>query len=542
MTWRKQYEEWISSPHITDEEKNMLLEMDENEKQDAFYRDLEFGTAGMRGRMGLGPNRMNKYMIRLAAKGLADMLGSGKKAAVAYDTRNNSKLFAEETAGVLAASGIDVFLFDRCSPVPLLSYTVRKLGCDGGVVITASHNFKEYNGFKVYNALGCQMDVKSTETISASMNSMEDRFSIDTVPLTDEHITYIGDDIINGFLGEVMKSSPDIDRSSAEALNIVYTPLHGSGRDYVTSVLDKAGFRNVSIVEAQREYNGDFPTVVKPNPEEQQALSMAGQQLLQEEADILIGTDPDCDRVGVGVRNGDEVVYLSGNQTGALLIDFLAQAGEPEGKTLITTVVTGEIGRITAESYGINTVKTLTGFKNICGVMEGMKQEEFFMGYEESYGYLPGDHARDKDGVSSALVICQMAAYWKSQGKNLIEVLSALYDKHGHWIDEQQSFVFEGSAGAEKISGIMTDFRSKGADLFECTGNAGSLIDYSQGINGLPPANVLIFTFDGGSWIAVRPSGTEPKIKFYYCINAAAEEEAAKLYHSLRSRIEELLR
>lgn len=535
MTWRKQYEEWISSPHITDEEKNMLLEMDENEKQDAFYRDLEFGTAGMRGRMGLGPNRMNKYMIRLAAKGLADMLGSGKKAAVAYDTRNNSKLFAEETAGVLAASGIDVFLFDRCSPVPLLSYTVRKLGCDGGVVITASHNFKEYNGFKVYNALGCQMDVKSTETISASMNSMEDRFSIDTVPLTDEHITYIGDDIINGFLGEVMKSSPDIDRSSAEALNIVYTPLHGSGRDYVTSVLDKAGFRNVSIVEAQREYNGDFPTVVKPNPEEQQALSMAGQQLLQEEADILIGTDPDCDRVGVGVRNGDEVVYLSGNQTGALLIDFLAQAGEPEGKTLITTVVTGEIGRITAESYGINTVKTLTGFKNICGVMEGMKQEEFFMGYEESYGYLTGFHARDKDGVSTALAVCRMAAYYKSKGMTLTDAMDALYRKHGYWMDRQESFVFEGESGEKRIKDLMSMFRREEADVFSEIAAVKEVIDFSTGIDGLTATNLLKFIFEDGSWLAVRPSGTEPKIKFYYCIKDGNEKFFTELSQSIHA-------
>ncbi len=535
MTYKERYEEWISSPHLDDQEKKTLEALAEEEKQDSFYRSLEFGTAGMRGKMGLGPNRMNRYMIRLAAKGLAMLLGSGSKVAVAYDTRNNSREFAQETARVLAASGIDVFLYDRCSPVPLLSYTVRKLGCDGGVVITASHNFKEYNGFKVYNSAGCQMDVESTEKISANMDSISDKLGIKAALEDDGHITYIGDDVIEGFLQEIMKSSPDIDRSAAAALKVVYTPLHGSGREYVKSVLAEGGFDNVSIVRAQQEYDGNFPTVVKPNPEEQQALAMAGQQLLSEEADILIGTDPDCDRVGVGVRKGDEVVYLSGNQTGALLIDFLAQAGEPAGKTLITTVVTGEIGSIIAGSYGINVRKTLTGFKNICGVMEGMKPEEFFMGYEESYGYLTGFHARDKDGVSAALAVCRMAAYYKSKGMTLTDAMDELYRRHGYWMDRQESFVFEGESGEKKIKDIMVMLREKEHDMFTDAGKVTEVLDFSKGLDGLPPTNLLRFVFEDGSWLAVRPSGTEPKIKFYYCIKDGNEAFFTKLSQSIHA-------
>lgn len=543
MEYKKIYEEWTNSQYLTEEEKQILREMPDEEVYEAFCKYAEFGTAGMRGIMDLGTNRLNKYTIRMASKGLAELLGKGSKVAVAYDTRNNSKEFAVETAKVLAAAGIKVFLFDRYSPVPLLSYTIRQLGCDGGVVITASHNTREYNGFKVYDNTGCQMNEDMAGRIASNIAALDDELAIATAQPDDENIEYIGEDIIDGFLEAVGKCDTGIDRKAAADINIVYTSLHGSGRDYVLKTLQSAGFSKVRLVDEQADFNGDFPTVGKPNPEDKAAFTIAEKIALAENADIIIGTDPDCDRIGIGVVNNGSVKYLTGNQTGVLLIDFLAGMNDNNaGRKLVTTIVTSDMGKTVAESYGIDVIRTFTGFKNIGAEMNRMTPGEFFMGYEESYGYLPGDHARDKDGVSSALVICQMAAYWKSQGKNLIEVLSALYDKHGHWIDEQQSFVFEGSAGAEKISDIMTDFRSKGADLFECTGNAGSLIDYSQGINGLPPANVLIFTFDGGSWIAVRPSGTEPKIKFYYCINAAAEEEAVKLYHSLRSRVEELVR
>lgn len=543
MEYKKIYEEWTNSQYLTEEEKQILREMQDEEVYEAFYKYAEFGTAGMRGIMGLGTNRLNKYTIRMASKGLAELLGKGSKVAVAYDTRNNSKEFAVETAKVLAAAGIKVFIFDRYSPVPLLSYTIRTLGCDGGVVITASHNTREYNGFKVYDNTGCQMNEDMAGRIASNIAALDDELAIATAQPDDENIEYIGEDIIDGFLEAVGKCDTGIAGEAAADINIVYTSLHGSGRDYVLKTLQSAGFSKVRLVDEQADFNGDFPTVGKPNPEDKAAFTIAEKIALAENADIIIGTDPDCDRIGIGVVNNGSVKYLTGNQTGVLLIDFLAGMNDNNaGRKLVTTIVTSDMGKAVAESYGIDVIRTFTGFKNIGAEMNRMTPSEFFMGYEESYGYLPGDHARDKDGVSSALVICQMAAYWKSQGKNLIEVLSALYDKHGHWIDEQQSFVFEGSAGAEKISEIMADFRSKGAELFECTGNAGSLIDYSQGINGLPPANVLIFTFDGGSWIAVRPSGTEPKIKFYYCINAAAEEEAAKLYHSLRSRVEELLR
>lgn len=542
MEYMKIYEEWTNSQYLTDDEKQALRSMSDEEIHEAFYKYAEFGTAGMRGIMGLGTNRINKYMIRMASKGLAELLGKGSKVAVAYDTRNNSKEFAEEAAGVLAASGIKVFLFDRCSPVPLLSYTVRTLGCDGGVVITASHNTSEYNGFKVYDNTGCQMNEKMAGSIAANIAAFDNELAIETVPIEHENIEYIGDDIIDGFLEAVRNCDTGIDREAAKNLDVVYTSLHGSGRDYVLKTLESAGFENVSLVSSQADYNGDFPTVEKPNPEDKAAFAIAEKIALKAGADIIIGTDPDCDRIGIGVVNDDHVEYLSGNQTGILLIDFLARMNaDNAGKKLVTTIVTSDMGKTVAESYGIDVIKTFTGFKNIGAEVNKLSEDEFFMGYEESYGYLPGFHARDKDGVSSTLVACQMAAYWKSQGKSLMDALAELYEKHGHWIDEQESFVFEGSAGADKITKMMIDFRSKGAALFENDAKVTELFDYSEGIDGLPPANVLKFMFEGGSWIAVRPSGTEPKIKFYYCINAADEEKAVNLYNKLEKRIKTLV-
>lgn len=542
MDYMKIYEEWISSPYLTDEEKQELQNMSAEEIHEAFYKYAEFGTAGMRGIMGLGTNRLNKYMIRMAAKGLADLLGKGSKVTVAYDTRNNSKKFAEETAGVLAAAGINVFLFDRYSPVPLLSYTVRELGCDGGVVITASHNTREYNGFKVYDSTGCQMNEEMAGKIAANINSLENGLAIETAEINHENIRYIGDEIIDGFLAAVSRCDKGIDKKAADELKIVYTSLHGSGRDYVLKTLQSAGFGNIRLVEEQADYNGDFPTVRKPNPEDKAAFEIAEKIALCEKADIIIGTDPDCDRIGIGVVNDDHVEYLSGNQTGVLFVDFLARMDSSHaGKKLVTTIVTSDMGKTVAESYGIGVVKTFTGFKNIGAEINKLREDEFFMGYEESYGYLPGEYARDKDGVSSSLIACRMAAYWKSRGKSLTEVLGELYEKHGHWMDVQESFVFEGSAGAKKITALMADFRSKGAVLFGEEAKVQQILDYSTGIDGLPPANVLKFMFEGGSWIAVRPSGTEPKIKFYYCINASSEENAMKFYDRLKERIETLV-
>jgi len=542
MEFKRIYDEWAASPALADEEKAELAAMSEEDIYESFYKYAEFGTAGMRGIMGLGTNRLNKYTIRMASKGLAQLLGEGSKVAVAYDTRNNSVEFAEEAAKVLAAAGIKVYLFDRYSPVPLLSYAVRELGCDGGVVITASHNTSEYNGFKVYDNTGCQMNEEMAGKIAANIDALTDGLAVETADLDSENIEYVGDELIDKFIDAVAACDTGIDKAAAEDIKIVYTSLHGSGRDYVLKTLERAGFTQVRLVEQQAEFDGDFPTVAKPNPEDKAAFAIAEEIALSNGADVIIGTDPDCDRIGIGVVKDGSVECLTGNQTGVLLIDFLARMDEnAAGKKLITTIVTSDMGKAAAESYGADVIKTFTGFKNIGAVMNELKPGQYFMGYEESYGYLPGEHARDKDGVSAALVICQMAAYWKSQGKTLVEALDELYGKHGYWIDRQQSFTFEGSAGVEKMATIMETFRSKGAEVFAEAGDVDEFLDYSKGIDGFPPANVLKFMFAGGSWIAIRPSGTEPKIKFYYCITAPKKQEAEDKFESLKKCIETLI-
>lgn len=529
MEYQKIYREWMESPYVSDEDKQQMKEMSDKDIYEAFYQYVAFGTAGMRGVMGLGTNRINKYTIRMAAKGLAQLLGKGSKVAIAYDTRNNSADFAEETARVLAAAGIKALVFDRYSPVPLLSFAIRELKCDGGVVITASHNTKEYNGFKVYDNTGCQMNTDLAGQIAGHIAKLADGLAAEVSAREHENIEYIGEEVIEKFLDAVQKCSMGIGQETAANLNIIYTPLHGSGKDFVMETLRRAGFENVTLVQEQAGYDGDFPTVKKPNPEDRNAFHIAEEIAVQKKADILLGTDPDCDRIGAGVRADGQIVYLTGNQMGTLLIDFLARMRPSGGKQLITTIVTSDMGKAVAKSYGVDVMETLTGFKYIGDRMNRMEEAQYFMGYEESYGYLPGTHARDKDGVSAALLICQMAAYWKAQGKTLADVLQELYEKHGYWIDAQESFTFEGSEGSRKIAAIMETFRQN-ASIFSEIGEMKAVFDYNKEIDGLPPSNVLKFVLEGGSWIAIRPSGTEPKIKFYYCITGRDEQKTCEIY------------
>lgn len=561
MDYREIYNKWLESPYVTEEDKAELRAMSDDDIHEAFYKTAEFGTGGMRGIMGLGTNRLNKYMIRLAAKGLADFVNSrpvkddGRfsqpvhKVVVAYDTRNNSSAFAQETARVLAANGIRAYLFDRPSPVPLLSFAVRDLGADGGVVITASHNTREYNGFKAYDETGCQMQPDLTEQIAANMDAIEDPLAIKLANMDDaiidtRLIVPTGQDIIDRFL-EAIKTcgmpnlSEEEIKAEAAGLKVYYTPLHGSGRDYVMDALKDAGFENVNLVPDQARFDGDFPSVKKPNPEDSAALEMAVNMAFAQGADLVIGTDPDCDRVGAAVINknavGDQpkATYITGNQMGVLLIDYLCRiAGENnENKRLITTIVTSALGPMIAKDHGIAVSYVLTGFKYIGGIMNQMekaeKLEEFFMGYEESYGYLMGPHARDKDGVSAALAICRMAAYHKARGKNLVNVLNDIYMKYGFWFDSQESFVFEGSEGEETMRYLMKSFREMEGRIF---GGFAPEVRYGDFLNegsGLPKADVLKYLFRDGSWVAIRPSGTEPKIKVYYCMRGNSAIEAA---------------
>ena len=566
MSYIEKYENWINSPYLTDEEKAELESMGEKERKDAFYRLCPFGTAGMRGVMGPGTNRINRYTVRLAARAMALMLLKQKgikiedseekqgffrrlfkkkqpdcpavTVVIAYDTRNNSREFAEETAKVLAASGIRAKLFRECTPVPVLSFAVRYLKADGGVVITASHNTSEYNGFKVYDETGCQLRPELAEIISSNMESAEEPLNVNASGTYEE----IGDEVSEAFMEavsglgipETEDSGFDLEEAAAE-LKAIYTPLHGSGRNYVTEVLRKGGFKDLRLCSEQADFNGDFPTVKKPNPEDADALKIACDMAIEEGADLVIGTDPDCDRIGVAVISDGEAVHLSGNQVGALLIDYLAKCTENNvRKKVITTIVTSEIGAMTGLLHGFDVIKTLTGFKYIGDIMNEMeskgRSDEFLLGYEESYGYLVGTHARDKDGISAALVICRMAAYYKKLGMKLTDALNDLYSRVGFWLDKQESFVFGGAEGDEKMRSIMARLRVKGEEYEGFT-------DYKKGADGLPPANVLKFTMEDSSWIAVRPSGTEPKIKVYYCIRGISEQEAENRQKAIAEEI-----
>ena len=543
QSFKTEYNKWRRLPDLTEAERAQLISMTDEEQHECFYRRVPFGTAGMRGKVGLGSNRINRYTIRLAAWGMAQILGRDAKVAIAYDTRNDSRTFAEEAAKVLAHAGLHVLLFDRPSPVPLLSYTIRELQCDGGAVVTASHNTKAYNGFKTYDASGAQMGPEKTEAIFGWMQQNTDPLDIPRCEsLSQENIEWIGEDISQRFMEAAAACSRLKEQRAKDELYIVYTSLFGSGRDFVLGTLKNDGFSHVQLVEEQAEFNGEFPGLRKPNPEEPEVFRLAERKALQTHADVLIGTDPDSDRIGAGVVVGDQVMYLSGNQIGALLTDFLSKDTEKDGKKLVTTIVTGDLGERIVTSRGGSVIRTLTGSKFVCDEINRMERGQFLFAYEESHGYIGGTHIRDKDGVSAAMLFCEAAAWHKAQGRTVADALESLYREHGYYIDEQDSFVFEGSKGAKMMQKIMTRLRSRGASVFAALGKPERVLDYKKGIENLPVSDVLKFCFSSGSWIAVRPSGTEPKIKFYYCIRAESREAAQERFEKVQESIEEFLR
>ena len=532
------YEYWLTFDEATKAELESIT--DKAELEDRFYKDLEFGTGGLRGVMGAGANRMNRYTVSKATKGLADYLNEcfegEKSVAVAYDSRNNSKSFAETAAGVLAAQGIKVFLFETLMPTPVLSFAVRYHNCTAGIVITASHNPKEYNGYKVYDSKGCQLVPQYADKVIAYVNAVEDIKNIPCLALDEAKesgkLVMIGDETLDAFLAEVKTQSL---YNEPTELKIVYTPLHGTGNIPVRKVL--AG-RNVSIVKEQELPDGDFSTVRSPNPEEKDALNLALKQAEAEGADIVIGTDPDCDRVGVGVRHNGNYVLLTGNQTGALLVDFVLKFRKdsmPANAAVVKTIVTSGLGAAIAEKYGAKSVQTLTGFKyigeKIC-LWEESGENTFVFGYEESYGYLAGTHARDKDAVSASMLIAEMAAYHKNNGKTLVDALDEIYAEYGYYFDCLETYVLKGKEGAEKIQSAMKAMRESGESLFD---DLDVLLDYSKGIDGLPKENVLRFDFKDGSWAAARPSGTEPKLKLYFSVKGENRESAEKRKNDIQA-------
>ena len=542
MDIHEKYEYWLT---FDDNTKNELESItDKKEIEDRFYKDLEFGTGGLRGIMGAGANRMNKYTVGKATKGLCEYLknefAGEKSVVIAYDSRNNSKAFAECAAEVLCYNGIKTFLFEEIMPTPVLSFSVRYLNCNAGIVITASHNPKEYNGYKVYDKYGCQLVPQYADKVISYINNVKDIKSVKhmnlNMALSNGYLTYIGDEVLNSYISEVEKMAV---YKEASDLKIVYTPLHGTGNIPVRKVLSDMSF-DFSVVKEQAVADGNFTTVRSPNPEEKDALNMALEQAKRANADLVIGTDPDCDRVGVGVLHNGEYTLLTGNQTGALLVDFYLkfkkQSLNPKS-TLVKTIVTNDLGAEIARKNGLNVVETLTGFKYIGDQItkyEKTGENEFLIGYEESYGYLVGTYARDKDAVVASMLICEMAAYYKKNKMTLVDALNVLYSEYGFYLDALDSFVLKGKDGASRIKNIMSYFRANKATVFP---NITDVKDYSTGIGDLPKSNVLKFFLKGGSWIAVRPSGTEPKLKMYYSVRGIDSSTCERSLQNIRTII-----
>lgn len=540
MNYKDKYNEWLA---FADENTKAELESitDEKEIEDRFYKDLAFGTGGLRGIMGAGSNRMNRYTVGKATLGLARYLKSKNdgeiSVAIAYDTRNNSQYFAKVAAGIFASQNIKVNIYKMVVPVPVLSFTTHYLNCTAGVMITASHNPKEYNGYKVYDSKGCQFCTEDAKNAIGFINDITDYSSI---PFLEESelINYIGENELNAFLAEVKKQSLYEEKSD---LKIVYTPLHGTGNIPVRKMLEGM---DVTVVKEQELPDGNFSTVRSPNPEEKDALTIAIEKAKEIGADLVLGTDPDCDRVGIAVKDGDDYKLFTGNQTGALLVKFVLTMKKDtlnKKSTLVKTIVTSELGANIGRKFGLQIEETLTGFKYIGDKINKYEQtgeQEFVIGYEESYGYLVGTHARDKDAVVSSMLICQMASWYKNQGKTLVDGLNEIYDEYGYFLDYLDSFLLKGKDGAEKIQNLMTSFRNKGTALFD---GIEEVIDFSTGIRDLPKENVLKYIWKDGSWMAVRPSGTEPKIKVYYSIVDASKKNAGKRLEIIRNEIKSII-
>ena len=507
---------------------------------DAFYKDLEFGTGGLRGVIGAGTNRMNVYTVGKASQGLAAYVNSVTKngrVAIAYDSRIKSDLFAKTAASIFAANGIKVYIYKELMPTPMLSFAVRRLNCDAGVVVTASHNPAKYNGYKAYGPDGCQLGLEAADYVLSIMNKVDIFDDVKTTDfenaVKDGKIEYIGDDIINEYLDCVMacRVAPNTD---VGALKVIYTPLHGSGNKPVRKILSKIGVTNVTVVPEQEKPNGNFPTAPYPNPEIRQAFECALKLAKDIKPDLLLATDPDCDRVGIAIPDKDEYKLFSGNDVGALLLDFVlsrrkANGTLPKDPIAVKTIVSTELCKKIADNYGCKLIDVLTGFKfigeQITELEKKGEENRYVFGFEESYGYLGGTYVRDKDAVIGSMLICEMVAFYKAEGRSLIDVLDGLYKKYGYYLCSQKSFTCEGESGMNKIKGIMTELRTNPPTEI----NGHKVIkrdDYDTSVsydtvNGvknkitLPKSNVLCYYMEDGSSLIVRPSGTEPKIKMY---------------------------
>lgn len=563
MNYKERCEQWLEDEFFDDTTRKELVALtDEKELEDRFYRDLEFGTGGLRGIMGAGTNRMNKYTVGKATTGLGkyllDTYGvevcKERGVVIGYDTRNNSEFYARTAANVLSSMDIRVYLHTHASPTPQLSFAVKFCNALAGVVVTASHNPKEYNGYKVYDEFGCQLVPCQAKRLISYVDAVT---NYHTINLTGNDSLISMADVTDDFIMAVMKQSRYKDSAAKGNLNIVYTPLHGTGSVPVQKALRLDGFTHMDFVTDQAIPNGDFPTVVSPNPEDRRALELGIAQAKRTDADIVLGTDPDSDRVGIAVKTTEGYQLMTGNQVGALLMNFIlthTDMRKYQHPAVVKTVVTSELGADIACKNGIKVFTTLTGFKFIGEKINQFEQAkvygnkdqdyDFLFGYEESYGYLAGTHARDKDAVVSSLLICEMAAEAKANGKNLLDEMNKIYEEYGYYRDALDSFTLKGKDGLEKIASMMTELRISGSP-FERT---ASVTDYSvpvnaeEGFGTLPTSNVLKYVLNDGSWISVRPSGTEPKIKIYYSIKGADRMSAERKLEEVRNTIQTKLR
>ncbi len=546
-----EYKRWIkNAPDLRGE----LLGMTDAEIEDAFYRNLEFGTEGLRGILGPGTNRMNGYTVAKASQGLANYVKKHfreqPKIAIAYDSRIGSDMFGRIAAGVFAANGIKVLMYPLLMPTPLLSFAVRYFGCSAGIVITASHNPARYNGYKVYGPDGCQITTNAAKEIQEEI----DRLNLFADVKRREFrigngVHFIPNSCYSGYLEEVKKQSvlfgDDIDRN----IKIVYTPLNGAGLKPVTRILRESGFQNIIVVKEQKKPNGKFPTCPCPNPEIREALALGLSYAQKSGADLLLATDPDADRVGIAVRNGDRMQLLTGNEVGLLLLDFICSQRIKHGKmpdnpVLVKTIVTTNLAESIAQKFGVETMNVLTGFKYIgeqIGLLEKKGEvNRFLFGFEESYGYLSGTYVRDKDAVNGVFLVCEMFAYYKTRGIGLCQKLDELYREFGYCLNTLHSYEFGGAEGFRLMQRIMRDFRKNTDTIFGY--KIKEIRDYADGLGGLPKSDVIQFMLEGNCSFVVRPSGTEPKIKVYLSVRAKDKTGAEQTERELTNKMEMYLR
>ena len=549
------YKRWLGK--VTEEDlltELKAIEGKEEEINDRFYRDLEFGTGGLRGVIGAGTYRMNEHTVARATQGYSNYLNKAAKnpsVSIAYDSRNKSDIFAKTAASVFAANGILVNIYKELMPTPSLSYAVRALNCDGGIVVTASHNPAKYNGYKVYGADGCQITLEVADAILAEIEAVDVFDDVKIMDfeagLSEGKIKYIEDDVITGFIDAVSERAlnpKEIDKN----VSIVYTPLNGTGRYCVTRCLKENGYMQITIPKEQEMPDGNFTTCPYPNPEIREALEVGLKKAKEVGSDLLLATDPDCDRVGVAVKEGDDYQLISGNQMGILLFDYIcktykANGTMPENPVVVTTIVSTKMIDKIAADYGVEVRRVLTGFKFIgeqIGFLEADGEvDRYIFGFEESYGYLSGGHVRDKDGVNASLLICEMFAHYKAMGISLVQMLNQLYEKYGYFKEALQSITFEGASGAKKMSDLMESLRTNTPK--EVAGyKVIDVKDYKAGIGNLPKSNVLEFNMEDDINVLVRPSGTEPKIKMYYLVKGSSEQAGAEIVAALESYFTEV--